>query len=159
MRRYLVLGLCEGEPAVALHLRAEAHDVGSAHAGIEQQVERQARLGAHRVALLELEYLGHRPSVEAAGLALEIGHIGRRVVGKAFVDLGLDRPVEHASERLDAGIGRLGPLGMLVTDRADVARLHQREGLDAMLACLIALQGDSVEQIPAHAAALCFGVE
>ena len=71
----------EHQFAVALHLRPEPDGVAAPHPSIEQEIERQPRLGANRMACLIARRIGLGPCRNSVGIvALQIRHIARRVL-------------------------------------------------------------------------------
>src|SRR5262249_24567372 len=95
----LVFG--ETELSVARHLMAEPSDIGDPLAGIDEQVERQSRLGAERVARLKLPRLSFGPSSMTLRIvAGEVSHCLRRIVRRQRV-FGRCRPGEERAPSLD----------------------------------------------------------
>lgn len=125
-----VLCLGQSDPALLDVLRAEPDDVRPPLPGIEHERQRQSRLAADRVILLELPDLFHRPGMEAVAFGLEVGHVAGRV---ALRQLVLDGKSIDLPQRLDEAVRRFGPVGHLVAHPPNMAGFHERVGLRSVL--------------------------
>jgi hypothetical protein len=108
--------LGEGQLVAPLHLWAQSHSVGAAHAGVEEQIQGETGFGSHGVALLELLNSLDRPSVKTIGVvAGEVRDIASRVV---FGPFGVDGPLEYLAQRLTMPLAASG--------RSDISSRHIR---------------------------------
>src|SRR5262249_32118285 len=96
------LELGEGDHTPLCVLLAEPDDVRSALTEGQPERQRQPRLGADGMALLEWRALVHGRGVEAGRAALEILDIAGRIAGRVFL---LEPEFEDLTDGLDARIG------------------------------------------------------
>jgi len=109
--------------------RPESHSVAPALRRVEQQVESQARLGADRMACLELAKIFLRPRMKAARLdRVELDTERRIVAAQPLAHRKAEQQAQNAQEvALCRRLARL-----LREHRLDVSLLQERDALVAM---------------------------
>src|SRR5262245_54226998 len=137
----LVLGLREPDPTIANMLRPEANGILATSAGIEQQIEREARFASDRVAVAVLFDLVVGPRMMTGRRILDLFNAEGRVLWGEFRFV-LASPRKQCLERFEPLVRGAGFVLQLIPEVANVACLHQRHGFMSMLF------GHSVERSP-----------
>src|SRR5262245_42885182 len=119
----LVLGLREADPTIANMLRPEANGILAASAGIEQQIEREARFAADRVAVSVLFNLVVGPRMMTGGRILDLLDAEGRVLRGEF-RLVLASLRKQRLERFEPLVRGAGFVLQLIPQVANVTRLH-----------------------------------
>ena len=137
----LVLGLREPDPTSANMLRPEANGILTASAGIEQQIEREARFAADWVAVSVLFDLVVGPRMMTGRRILDLLDTEGRVLGGEcrFV---LASPRKQRLQRFEPLVCGAGFVFQLIPEVANVACLHQHHRFISMFF------GHSVERPP-----------
>src|SRR5262245_42188427 len=128
----LVLGLREVDPTIANMLRPETNGILAAPAGVEQQIEREARFAADGVAVSVLFDLLVSPRMVTGRRIFDLIDTEGRVLRGEFWFV-LASPREQCLERFEPLVRGARFVLQLIPEVANVACLHQSHWFMSML--------------------------